>query len=140
VDAAIDPRPVALGRDPAYRANFKCAEMSARNMGRSIFTHLQTSNAMLPPRYTGNNRGSYMNPELDKILDAWFAAATVPERLSIEREAIRFVTTDLPIVQTIAEPTRTFQAKGVTGIVSKSGLDIRVSVSWNAHEWDKAGS
>ena len=92
---------------------------------------------MLPPRYTGNNRGSYMNPELDKILDAWFAAAAIPERLSIERDAIRFVTTDLPIVQTIADPTRTFQAKGVTGIFPKAGLDIRVSVSWNAHEWDK---
>ena len=71
------------------------------------------------------------------MLDAWFGATSLDGRLQTEREIIRFLTTDLPIIQTVADPRRYFQGKGVTGTIPKTGVDIRVSNSWNVHEWDK---
>ena len=41
---------------------------------------------MIPERrYVGSNRGAYINPELDTMIDAFFAATSINDRLTHER-------------------------------------------------------
>src|SRR5206468_4822612 len=82
VDAVSEERPANLERDLQIRATFKCVEESFRSLGRISIQHLSSGNAMIPERrYVGSNRGAYMNPELDVMIDAFFAATSSKDRL-----------------------------------------------------------
>jgi peptide/nickel transport system substrate-binding protein len=139
IDAVAEERPAGIERDLAIRATFKCVEESFRSLGRISIIHLHSNNAMIPERrYVGSNRGAYMNPELDRLIDAFFSAATQTARLEQERGIVRVVTTDLPMVTTIFDVRKDFQKTGVSGTVIKTGLNIVNSRTWNVHEWTKA--
>jgi peptide/nickel transport system substrate-binding protein len=138
VDAQIEDFPQALWRDLEVRATMKCVEHSARTLGRSALEHLHSRNAMVPERrYAGNNRGAYMIPQLDGQIDRFFSALTLSDRLQGEREVLRTITTDLPLIPTYFYVQTYFQKKGVSGNFPKTGLDIQNSQTWNIHEWDK---
>jgi peptide/nickel transport system substrate-binding protein len=138
IDAVAEERPANIERDLAIRASFKCVEESFRSFGRVSVQHLHSNNAMLAERnWVGNNRGSYMNAELDRLIDGFFAATREPERLQFEREMVRMLTTDLPMVTTIYNVRRDFQKTGTTGIMIKTGFNIISSVTWNVHQWEK---
>jgi len=138
VDAVVEARPAGLERDLEARATFKCVEESFRSMGRTGIQHLHSNNAMIPERrYAGTNRVAYMNPELDRLIDAFFAATSTTDRLQMEREMLRVRTADVPLIFTIYDVRKDFQKAGVTGMAIKTGLDIVDSRTWNVHEWDK---
>ena len=70
-------------------------------------------------------------------MTGWFATTSADERLQFDREMVRIISTDLPILHTIYEVRREFQHAGVTGLVVKTGLDPIRSQTWNIREWDK---
>jgi peptide/nickel transport system substrate-binding protein len=138
IDGQIDERPSALDRDLAYRATYRCAEESFRSFGRSSVRQLHSQNAMIPQRnYRGSNRGAYMNPELDRLIDGWMEATRQSDRLQLDRELVRYISTELPILHTIYDMSKEYQKAGMTGLIIKTGLDPLNSRTWNAHEWDK---
>lgn len=65
------------------------------------------------------------------------SSCTRADRLRIDREIVRLISTDLPIMHTIYEISKEFQKAGVTGMVIKTGLDPIRSWTWNIHEWDR---
>lgn len=139
IDAVAEERPAGVERDLAIRATYKCVEESYRGFGRTGVLHLHSDEAMIPERrYVGNNRGAYMNPELDRLIDGWFAATRASDRLQLDREMVRTISTDLPILHTIYELRKEFQRTGVTGLVVKTGIDPIRSQTWNVHAWEKA--
>jgi ABC-type transport system substrate-binding protein len=138
VDAQAEERPTNIERDLAIRATFKCVEESFRSMGPISIQHLHSNNAMIPERrYVGGNRGAYMNPELDRYIDGFFTATTTRERLEQERQVVRIITADLPMITTIFDVRKDFQKTGVSGILGKTGFNIVNSRTWNVHEWTK---
>lgn len=139
IDGQIEERPAALDRDLAYRATYRCVEESFRSFGRSSVRQLHGRNAMIPERnYRGSNRGAYMNPELDRLIDGWMGAAILGDRLRFDRELVRFISSELPILQTIYDVSKEYQKAGVTGLIIKTGLDPLNSRTWNVHEWEKS--
>src|SRR5207244_2983566 len=69
IDAVAEERPAGIERDLAIRATYRCVEESFRGFGRTGVLHLHSEEAMIPERrYVGNNRGAYMNPELDRLI------------------------------------------------------------------------
>ncbi len=88
-------------------------------------------------RYAGSNRGAYQNPELDRQIDGFFAAIGLEDRLRWERDVLRILTAELPMIPTYIGVNKYFQKKGVTGNLRKTGPDIMNSQTWNVYEWDK---
>lgn len=137
-DAVAEERPAGIERDLAIRATFKCVEESFRSLGRISVSHLHSNNAMIPERrYVGSNRGAYMNPDLDRLIDGFFASTAVSDRLGFERQMVSIITGDLPMLTTIFEIRKDFQKTGVRGILAKTGTNIVNSRTWNVHEWTK---
>ncbi len=138
VDTQVEELPPALNRNLEARATYKCIEHSSRTLGRTALEHLHSSNAMFPEnRYSGSNRGSYVNPALDRQIDAFFAAVGVDDRLQREREVLQTLTAEVPMTPTYIGVNKHFQKKGVTGNQAKTGQDIMNSQTWNVYEWDK---
>jgi peptide/nickel transport system substrate-binding protein len=138
ISAVAEPLPANLARDLEARATYRCVEESFRGFGRNGVQHLHSDQAMIPERrYVGTNRGAYMNPELDRLIDGFFATSRTADRLQLDREAVQLISTDLPILHTIYEIRKEFQRTGVTGLVIKTGLDPIRSSTWNVHEWTK---
>src|SRR5204863_9244579 len=125
-------------RDLEVRATYKCVEESFRGFGRTGVQHLHSDQAMIPERrYVGTNRGAYMNPEMDRLINAFFQTSRTADRLQLDKEMVRLISTELPILHTIYQVRKEFQQTGVSGMVIKTGLDPIRSSTWNVHEWEK---
>jgi ABC-type oligopeptide transport system substrate-binding subunit len=93
---------------------------------------------MNPPTYAGANRGSYMNPEFDAAITRYLTATHLDDRLQAEREAVRIISTDVPIINTVYQIRKEFAKTGFTGVVARTGVNgAGGTVTWNAHEWTK---
>jgi ABC-type transport system substrate-binding protein len=138
VTTVSQPLPANLARDLEARATYPCVEESFRSFGKNGVQHLHSDQAMTPERrYVGTNRGAYISAEMDRLIDEFFVTPRSADRLRLDREIVRLISTELPIIHTIYEIRREFQRAGVTGMMIKTGLDPIRSSTWNVHEWDK---
>jgi peptide/nickel transport system substrate-binding protein len=138
VTTAAQPLPANLARDLEARATYPCVEDSFRSFGRSGVQHLHSAQAMIPERrYVGTNRGAFMSAEMDRLIDGFFLTPRSADRLQLDREMVQLISTELPIIHTIYDIRKEFQAAGFTGMGIKTGLDPIRSSTWNVHEWDK---
>jgi peptide/nickel transport system substrate-binding protein len=94
---------------------------------------LHSSAAPLPERNyqapaAARNRGSYVNPEYDVLMDRYLATIPVPERMQALAQLVRWQT-DLQLV------TGFFYS--VNAILLSNRLEnTHPGTGWNAHEWD----
>jgi len=97
-----------------------------------------TAEAPLPSnRFQGNNRGRYMNAELDAIVDRYYVTIARPERLRVLGQMLHHISDQAVILGTLygQEPIL-ISNKLVNVAVS---LPQRVVDTWNAAEWDLNG-
>jgi len=139
VDASEEPIPPNLTRDPEWRATFQCVESSSRNLGISKVQHLHSGNAMSAANnWRGNNRSGWSTLELDRLIDRFMAAMVEDERLQTERDIVRILTAELPLLPMYISIDATFLANGFSGWKGyKKGVLPDSSTTWNAHEWMK---
>ena len=94
---------------------------------------LHSSAAPLPERgYTApaaaRNRGSYVNPEYDAIMDRYLRTIPLPERMHTLAELIRWQT-DLQLVIGFF-----YSVNGI--LLSNRMVNTHPGTGWNAYEWD----
>jgi ABC-type transport system substrate-binding protein len=136
--AGIDVQPfvlsVAAGRDNEVRATFP--GMTQVGMGArpaSIENFLSTQVGTSATRWRGNNRGGWVNPEVDRLWDAYNSMLDRSERDRRLVEIAKIVSEELPIFTMYPNiRVRAFTAN-LTGPEIGSALTLP---QWNVHEWD----
>jgi peptide/nickel transport system substrate-binding protein len=80
--------------------------------------------------FRGNNRGRYSSPELDALLDRYFATIPQAERTRVLGEVIRHMTERLVTID--------ISYNGDVGATNKRVRNVPPGDPWNAHEWEAA--
>ena len=85
-------------------------------------------------RFRGNNRGRYINPELDSLIDRYYVTIPSRERLQIEAEMLAILTSDVAALGVLytAEPILI----GNRLINVANAKPPEAVETWNAHVWD----
>ena len=105
----------SLITNPQYRATFQCIEDSSRPGGFAVYSHLHSNNAMSPANgWKGTNRSGWSTPEMDQATDRFFGSIRESDRLAAERDMVRIVSAQLPLIPLNLSLGASFVAKGVT--------------------------
>jgi peptide/nickel transport system substrate-binding protein len=140
VNATYELRTAAALRDRQDRATFSGADISANPMGVAAVVR-RTASYNIPKddnRWTGTNRGGYVNPVWDDLELRMLGALEERARLDIERELLRVYTTDLPLLPLYFRNDMVPVGGGVKGPVANTGVAHRGFIlhTWNVHEWE----
>jgi peptide/nickel transport system substrate-binding protein len=96
---------------------------------------LHSAEAPLPTnRWSGSNRGRYMNSELDALIDRYYVTIAPQERIQVLRQMLRQISEQAVVLGTVygQEPI----------LVSNRLVNVAVAQppraveTWNAHLWD----
>jgi peptide/nickel transport system substrate-binding protein len=132
--AVISPAMVGVWQDRYSYPGFDLVNQGSGVRGLKSLLH--SAAAPLPERnYTAPNapynRGSYLNPEYDALLDRYFTTIPAAERMQALARVIHWQT-DLQLVIGF------FHSVNAVTITNRFQRAIP-GTSWNAHEWDIAG-
>ena len=94
-----------------------------------------TSRAVSRPetRWFGQNRGGWINPEYDRVIEAWLTTLDENQRHQQAAQAAKIMTEDLGVIPLHFNPAANAYATGITGVQLKAP---DVDQSWNIHEWE----
>jgi peptide/nickel transport system substrate-binding protein len=132
--------PGARVRDREYRSNYPGFETSAAGYGDSILNRVDSRQSAVPPNYSGTNRGHYINPRLDQLIDGYRQSIGVPDRERAARAISDFTADDLPVLPLYFNPTTPAVRKGIRALDDfnggAEGAQLFGTFTRNAHEWD----
>ena len=83
-------------------------------------------------RWTGRNRAAYFNPRVDQLIDSLAVAVDPREQISLHRDLVQEVFTDLPFIPV------TWDVYPVLVLGRVKGDPSAVNAGWNIFEWDKS--
>lgn len=72
--------PGARVRDREYRSHYSVFETSAAGYGDSILNRVDSRQSAVPPNYSGTNRGHYINPQMDQLIDRYRQSINAADR------------------------------------------------------------
>jgi peptide/nickel transport system substrate-binding protein len=132
----------AAVRDREYRQAYPGVEVTARGNEDIVLTRVEC--AAIPTaanRYSGNNRGHWCNPELDRLASQYRAELREQARGPLIKQIQDILLDELPIGLLNYEVSVVLARKGVTAFADdfKGGGDSGRgfgTYSRNAHEWD----
>jgi peptide/nickel transport system substrate-binding protein len=126
--------PVQRLQDSQYRATFPGLELVNQPHGADGFENLlHSANAPIAERNyrapsSSRNRGAYMNPDYDALMDRYTVTVPIAERMDVMSQLIR-LQTDLQLVMGLYY--------SVDAIMMANKLqEVRPAATWNAHAWD----
>jgi peptide/nickel transport system substrate-binding protein len=132
--------PGARVRDREYRSNYPGFETSAAGYGDSILNRVDSRQSALPPNFSGTNRGHYLNPRLDQLIDQYRQSVTVPDQERAIRAISDVMAEDLPLMLLYFNPTTPAVRKGIKALDDfrggAEGAQLYGTFTRNAHEWD----
>jgi peptide/nickel transport system substrate-binding protein len=124
--------PRAQTNDVEFRVNFPGVATSASTEDVSAF-NVTTGQAPTPQnRFTGKNRGSYSNPELDGLYDRYLQTLDQAQREDVQVQIERLYTSDVAHLVLYYQP-RMGAARGIAGIKPP----VRGTYQWNIWEWTR---
>jgi len=123
-------------QDREYRANFPAFEevRQPNDLSAGALTRYYGPEASLPENsYRGSNRMRYKSPELDILIDRFYATVPKAERLQVVADITRHMTDQvIPLGMFYnAQPTMI-----ANRLVNVGPGGSSVPPAWNAHEWD----
>ncbi len=94
-----------------------------------------TSRAVSRPetRWFGQNRGGWLNPDFDRVIDAWLTTLDENQRQQQAAQAAKIMTEDLGVIPLHFNPAANAFANGITGVQLKAP---DVEQTWNIYEWE----
>ncbi len=131
IDARLYVVPRAATTDVENRVNFPGVAISAAT---DLVPAVNVTTAQAPTpanRYTGKNRGSYSNLELDRLYEESLRTLDVRQREDILVELERILTTDVAQLMLYYQPRVAAVRVGIRGVVPP----VRGSYAWNIWEW-----
>jgi peptide/nickel transport system substrate-binding protein len=127
--------PQAQQRDRRVRASFPSFDVTSVPVAYANFTLRAYSDQCPSERnqWTGNNRGCYMNPAYDRVVDSLNAAIDPGDQRNLYRELVRIYAQDLPVLPLYFKIDSAIFRDGVVGPnVPTPGP----SLAWNIADWD----
>jgi peptide/nickel transport system substrate-binding protein len=121
-------------RDLEYRANRTGFEFSRRGTGMENLAMFHGRELPLPEnRYSGKNLARYANPDLDMLVDRYYATVAQRDRAQVLAETLRLMSDQLPILPLFYDVEA---ALGSNRLINFTGKPAESTGAWNAHLWD----
>ncbi|HEY3117303.1 MAG TPA: ABC transporter substrate-binding protein, partial [Chloroflexota bacterium] len=130
ISASIFVVPRAQTNDVEFRVNFPGVATSATT---DVVAPSQVTTSQAPTaanKFTGKNRGSYSNPELDRLYDLSLKTLDAQKRDDILVDLERLYTSDVAHLVLYYQP-RAAASRGIEGIKPP----VRDTYLWNLWEW-----
>ena len=131
------PGMVSTERGCASCASWKRVtfDTARSNNGLGDFIAFHSSQVKTPEtRYTGSNRSGYASPDLDVLVDRYFATIPTAERMQIAGRVINHVTDQVVFFPLFYDLTPTVASNRMIGFPRRI---VRSSTpTWNVHAWD----
>ncbi len=143
VGVAVKETVLSLGAetDRQGRAGFAGVELGTGVPNLALLDgRLNSVNMPSPDNgFVGANRSHYASRELDSLLDRMWVSLEPTEQEATEREIARHLLTELPIIGLLFYPAMAMVRRDVRNTrVPRTVAPVgRLSMSWNAHEWEK---
>lgn len=127
-------------RDREARARYTGVDISRGSMPALTIIRSLVSEQIptADNRWAGSNRGAYANPAWDELGLRYLSALDEPRQFQVERELVRVLTADLPLLPLMYEPEVIVSGGGLTGVVPITGTahNGQIVHTWNIHDWD----
>jgi peptide/nickel transport system substrate-binding protein len=129
--------PPSLVNDNQYRASYPCIEVTSRP-GLSFYHQFPSGNARSAATgWRGQNRSGWSHPEVDDAIERLLGSPRESDRLVAEREMVRVITREAPIIFVYFSLETLFTQRGLTGPGVKRGRWSDGVYTWNVHLWEK---
>ena len=142
VGVSVDPVVVPSQRqaDLPYRSNFPAFDILRGNTNIENFNNLHSSGARLPENgYRGGSGGTnytrYVSPQLDALIEHFFATIPRKDRMEVAGELVHFMTDQVLVMGLFYDLSPAFVDKRLRNVTPMGGDAF---LPWNAHEWDLA--
>jgi len=135
VETTVAPRQRA--RDLEYQYTFPAFNLRGQSSRIAAgLSNYQGSQSPYPEnRWVGNNRGRYVNPELDAAIDRYVVTIPIRERVQELQTIVRLITDQLPIMNLFYSVQFTLIANRVENMVPVKGSGT-AGKTWNSQLWD----
>lgn len=133
--------PSALSRENAFSSQYPATETSARGTGEDVFISFDSRNsAVAENNWIGNNRGHYINPALDRVVDQINATLDIAEQARLIKQGADILVADLPVIPAYFRVSSAAIRSVVRGPIYEDLPTTRIAnlIARNAHLWDKA--
>lgn len=90
-------------------------------------------------RWTGTNRNGLVDPQIDRLMASFDATVDARQREQVEREMLRYVTSNVLFGFLFFYPHQWMVRNTVTGVVPSkvaASMDDWPRVTWNVHDWE----
>lgn len=125
--------PVTQRRDNEYLATSPGAYIAHPSDFQFWTGRFHSTNVAAPSnRWAGANRGGYVNPAVDTLLDKLVAAFDERQQVDLHRQLLKEQIATVALMPLWWETESTLMRKGVKGPVF-----VRNTASWNIFDWDK---
>jgi peptide/nickel transport system substrate-binding protein len=127
-------------RDREARARYTGIDISRGSMPPLTIIRSLASEQIPTPenRWSGSNRGGYGSQAWDDLGRRYLGSLDEASQVQSERELVRLLTTDLPLMPLMYDPEQVVMGGGLTGVVPITGTSHNGQIphTWNMHEWD----
>ena len=127
-------------RDREARARYTGIDISRGSMpALTIIRSLASEQIPTPEnRWAGSNRGGYASPAWDDLGRRYLAELVEARRVQLERDLVRLLTAELPLMPLNYEPELIVMGGGLSGVAPNTGTahNGQIMQTWNIHEWD----
>jgi peptide/nickel transport system substrate-binding protein len=132
----------AASVDRQARAGYSGVELMAAAPSVAMLES-RLSAANIPTAETqwlGGNRGHYVNPQFDALLERYWVTLDARDRETIEREITQRLAADLPLIGLYFYPAMAAMRRILQGVrlPTTVGPMGQPSATWNAHQWRTA--
>jgi ABC-type transport system substrate-binding protein len=117
-----------------YRATRPGFVFSRRGTGMENLLLFQTRELPLAEnRYAGKNLSRYSNPEMDTLVDRYFAAVIPAERTQVLAQVMHHMSDQLPIMTLFYDTEPSLVSNRIINYGGKPGASTG---AWNVDQWD----
>ncbi|HEY3115762.1 MAG TPA: ABC transporter substrate-binding protein, partial [Chloroflexota bacterium] len=125
--------PQAQAQDPQVRAMFEAMVYTGGNQGEDQLPNFTSSSIPHPEnRWNGTNRGSWVNPDFDRLAEAYNTTLDAKERAHQIAQLVQIFSDELPSFSINFDPGTTSFRSNLSGpALSAPGS----STAWNIWQW-----
>ena len=136
-DIQEHPLPQAQAVDPELRSTFPALSVatSGAHDVQQLALYRSSEVSSAESRWRGENRGGWINPEFDRLVQAFFTTMEPSERVQQRAQIARILTEELPSIALSYNPNAHAYLASVKGL-TRTSLYTTGRPTWNIERWE----